>query len=70
MINLDSDVVSSTWNVKTQMNTYVVKQGARQWTVEIPQKLLTPFAGNKVMRRKTVTALLQNAVSGPADGEG
>lgn len=68
-VNLDTDLVGTKFDKTKQACIYTARQGARQWTVEIPLKELSVNAGNKILRRQTVVRYLQSAMNGPSDDE-
>jgi hypothetical protein len=68
-INLDTEVVSSSYDVTAHMNTYTIKRDGRRWTVNIPDTALAIHGANHAARRTHLGNLLTDAMRGKADGE-
>lgn len=67
-INLDTEVVGSTYDVSAHVSTYTVLRDGRRWTVTVPDVAFAQCQ-NAASRRTLLGNLLTNAMRGKADGE-
>lgn len=65
MIDLEGELVRSSFDPKTRMCSYTFGRGGRQWTVRLHMDHFTPM--NKIERRQHLASLVENAMRGPDD---
>lgn len=68
-INLDTEVVSSSYDIDAHMNIYTIKRDGRRWTVNIPDAAFAMHGASQAARRAHLGNLLTEAMRGKADGE-
>jgi hypothetical protein len=68
-INLDTEIVSSSYDIDARMNTYTIRRDGRRWTVQIPDSAFAVHATNRQARAAHLGNLLTAAMRGKADGE-
>jgi hypothetical protein len=76
-INLEQEIVGSSYDPVERVHHYTIERNARRWTVKIPDAHLDQHgqimgasaAQNQANRRLHVARCLENAMRGPADGE-
>lgn len=67
MINLETEVVSTSYNELTQECIYVVQKNGKQWTVRIPERDFNHHGPNNQKRREHLATVLELAMNGPED---
>lgn len=68
-IFLDNEVVASRHDPVARMNHYTIERGGRRWTVSVHLDDFNRHGGNVHARRAHLGNLLQQAMTGKADGE-
>lgn len=68
-INLDTEVVASSYDATAQTYSYTFERAGRRWTVTVPHAALAQHGPNVQARRNHLGNLLTEAMRGPADGE-
>lgn len=67
MINLDTEIVGSSFDKQDRAHSYTIERAGRRWTVRIHDNDFLPKT--KAQRRQHLTNALESAMRGPADGE-
>jgi hypothetical protein len=68
-IHLETEIVATAYDPKTNICSYTIQRGAKRWTVTIPLEHLDAHKGNKQKRRDHVATVLKSAMDGPHDGD-
>lgn len=66
-VNLENEVVSTSYDSVNQLCIYVIERGRQRWTVSIPEKDLNTHGINKAARRIHLGQVLSQAMMGPPD---
>ena len=66
-INLDTEIVATSYDPATRMNYYTIERGGRRWTASVHTDHLAVHKANKEARRRHVGNVLVEAMRGPSD---
>lgn len=76
-INLEDEIIASSYDALARTHSYTVARGARRWTVTVHDDDFQQYgaiagasaAQNQSNRRSHLARRLDDAMRGPADGE-
>jgi hypothetical protein len=69
-INLETELVGSSYNPSTRVCTYTIERDGSRWTVGVPLQNLNAYktANHKALRRQHVARVLHTAMQGAPNG--
>jgi hypothetical protein len=67
-LNLDTEIVATSYDPSTDSCAYTIERNGKRWTVQVPLAQLDACGANKQARRDYLGNVLLAAMDGPPDG--
>jgi hypothetical protein len=62
-VNLETEVISTGFDVDTASGVYTIQRGTKRWTIKVPLAVLEVHKGNAQARRTHLANALEAAIS-------